>query len=404
MMSRGNEQDSRGWAPAGAPSGHVDEWGELVVDYLDGRLASETKSAVESHLRECPDCAARVQAQQSVVTFLQETALDDPPEDLEYRVLGEMLFPSQPLAPPRVEQTRRGSILWRRKIRPWIPVTVALAALVVALVGFGLFRSNSDFSTKSPRADTTLASADRVAGVTPSQSESVGAALGPPSTTAAAATTTSAGATTTAGTAITAASASTVPPVTQDRKTMVSNLKAAEAPAYVAFEAPVSRVSGDDQSTGPMTTVPGKTAVTDALGTVPPEQVDAVVSQLMAFTGMEPLDDSLSLGGPTFAAYVPKDDAAQLVDLVRSIAVSLRLTVSLGMEPPAGTSEAVARLLERKAELPALSAERVPQPAVSGYAFTTSTLVPADGPPSGTLLVLPDVAGTHVLVVFYVRR
>ncbi|MFH0916888.1 MAG: zf-HC2 domain-containing protein [bacterium] len=393
-MSRGSEQEGRGWAPASAPSGHVDDWDELVVDYLNGRLASETKVAVELHLQECPDCAARVQTQHRVVTLLQEASLDDPPEDLEQRVLGEILFPSQPVLRPQVEEPSRWSKVWRRKVRPWIPATVAVAALLGAVVGYGLVRSNADLSTEGRQAGTTIASQDNLAGAVPSQSES----LGVTSTVMAAATAT------TAAAAFTTASASGVPAVTQDKKTMVSNLKAAQAPAYVAFEVLAPQAPGDGEPVEPTTTLPGDAAAADASAAVSPEQVDAVVSQMIAFTGMEPLDPTLSLGGPTFAAFVPRDDVAQLVDLVRSIGASVRLTVSLGMEPPATASGVATRLLEHRAELPVLSADRVPQPAVSGYAFTTSTLAPAGGSPDGTLAQLPDDAGTHVLIVFYIRR
>jgi anti-sigma factor RsiW len=391
VMYRGNEQEGHGSGFAGVPSGHVDEWDEqIVVDYLDGRLAPEGKAAVKRHLQECPDCADRVQAQQSVVRFLQETSLDDPPEDLEYRVLGEILFPSQPIAPRQVEEAPRWSKIWRRKIRPWLPATIAVAALLTAVVAYGVVRSGSDLSSDGRETAATFADADKAAGAgaTPSQSEVLGTASGPTST-AAAATTTSIG-----SAAISTAPFAPVPAATQDTKTMVRNLRNAQAPAYIAFEPPSSPASGDDQSAQPTTTVPGDTTITDATGTVSPEQVDELVSQMVAFTGMEPLDETRSLGGPTFAAFVPRDDVAQLVDLVRSIGASVRLTVSLAMEPPAVATEAVDTLLERKAELPVLSANRVAQPAVLGYAFTTSTLAPAGGPPDGT----------SVLVVFYIRR
>lgn len=397
MMFRGNEQDGRGWAPASAPPGHVDDWGELVVDYLDERLAPEIKAAVERHLQECPDCAARIQTQRSVLTFLEQTSFDDPPEELEYRVLGEILFPSQPVLRPQVEEPPRWSKIWRRKVRPWIPATVAVVALLGAVVGYGLIRSNADLSTQGREAPATIASTDQAAGA-PSQSESLGDGLGPTST--------AAGATTTAvaSSAISTASVSTIPAVTQDRKTMVSNLEAADTPAYIVFEATASQGSGDDKSAESTTTLVGVIAAADAAVAVSPEQVDAVVSQMIAFTGLEPLDDTVSLGGPTFAAFVPRDDVAQLVDLVRAIGTSVRLTVSLGMEPPDSATEVAARLLGRRLELPVLSADRLPQPAVSGYAFTTSTLVPANGQPGGSVLVLPDEAGTHVLVVFCIRR
>ncbi len=44
VMYRGNEQEGHGSGFAGVPSGHVDEWDEqVVVDYLDGRLAPESQ-------------------------------------------------------------------------------------------------------------------------------------------------------------------------------------------------------------------------------------------------------------------------------------------------------------------------------------------------------------------------
>jgi anti-sigma factor RsiW len=398
MIFRDGERDNRGGAPADTPPGHVDDWGELVVDYLDGRLAPEAKAGIERHLEECRECAARVQTQQHIVTFLRETSLDDPPEDLEYRVLGEILFPSQPLPQPQAKQEVHDSSLWRRKIRPWIPAAVAVAALLMAVVGYGVVHSNSD-STERQQTASTVTSKDQVAGATPSQSEAVGSALGP-TTTAAAATTTTSG----AGAMMTTASVSTtLAAATQDRKAMVDDLRAADAPAYVAFEAPVSQPPGDGQGTEPTTTVPGAATTAEYTGAVTPGQADAMVTQMVAFTEMEPLEDSLSLGGPTFAAYVSRDDVAQLVDLLRSMGADIGLTVSLSMEPPPAATEAVRRLLERKTELPVLSRQRVPQPAVSSYTFTTSTLAPAGGHPDGTVPATPDQAGTHVLVVFYAR-
>ena len=397
-MSRGIDNDGRLGTPAGIPAGHVDEWGESVVDYLDGRLAPETRIVVEVHLEGCPACAARVLTQQSVIRLLQGTSLADPPEGLEHRVLGELLFPSGPVSRRKVaERPRgwRGSILWRRKIRPWIPATVAVAALLATVVGIGLLRSDTDVLTANrEEATSTLAAKDQTGEGSPAPFESLGAA-----TSVAAATTTLAGATTTL-----AASEPMVPAVTQDRKQMVSSLKVAQVPAYLAFEAPAPPLPEDVQSEEPVTTVPGDASRSGGAMTVSQEQVKAVVSSMLEFTGMQPLDETLALGGPTFAAFVPRDDASQLVDLVRSIGASLGLVVSLGMNPPAGTEEAASRLVERKAEFPVLSAERNPQPAVSGYRFTTSTLTAAGDQNDGTSLTLPDETGTYVLIVFYVRR
>ena len=394
-MSRGNEQHGSEDARTRALSGHVDDWTELAVDYLDGRLTAEIKSAVEGHLGGCPACAARLTTQQGVVSLLQGTSLDDPPENLEDRILGEILFPSQRAAQPKIADKRRETTLWRGKIRPWIPATVAVAALLGAVVGYGLLRSDADVSTTSRgEAASTVASKDQLAGAPPSQPESLGAV-----TTVAAATTTAV-----VGATISPASESTVPAPTQDRKAMVNTLKDAQAPAYLAFETPTPAPTEDDQSREPATTLPAGAVPSGGPGAASSEQVDAVVSQMLEFTGLQPLDDTQALGGPTFAAYVPRDNAAQLVDLMRSIAVSLGLDLTLSMAPPAGVDEAVARLLERKAQLPVLIATRTPQPAVSGYTFTTSTLATPGDQPDGTPMVLPDDSGTHVLVVFYVRR
>jgi anti-sigma factor RsiW len=67
---------------------HVDDWAEVAVDYLDGRLDEPTKLAVEDHLSGCPDCAARLRRQQYVVSFVQDTVLDEPPEDRSTGPLG----------------------------------------------------------------------------------------------------------------------------------------------------------------------------------------------------------------------------------------------------------------------------------------------------------------------------
>src|SRR5512137_2012455 len=103
---------------------HVDDWADVAVDYLDGRLDPDTRLAVESHLAACPDCTARLRQQQSVVRILQETPLYDPPEDLEYLSIGELVFPSpggQPLAPPVEAKKPSRAPRWYRTIRAWIP-------------------------------------------------------------------------------------------------------------------------------------------------------------------------------------------------------------------------------------------------------------------------------------------
>jgi predicted anti-sigma-YlaC factor YlaD len=414
---------------------HVDDWAEVAVDYLDGRLDHETRLAVENHLAGCPDCAARLRKQQSVVRFLQESALYDPPEDLEYRAIGEMIFPSpggRPIAPPvEVEKPSR-SPRWYRTLRAWMPATVAVIALLAAVIGYGIVRSGSgaEVATNTDRAAggiTTVAEGATTAA--PSASEATVSGAAATMTTAAAATTTTALAT---GPPATEPAPATFV-ATQDRKAMISALATTQAPAYVSFRAPVDTLTTSGQSTttsvtgatettatqgtdttagaAPAATAPSATETTAAAGagnvtlvTVSQDQVNSIVQQIIGFTGMRPLDQSLWLDGPTYAAFLPRKDADKLVDLVRSIGASLGLVVRLEGDPPAAAKSTSERLLEHKELFPVLAAHRALQPATWGYDFTTSTLASADGAQPGTTTVTPDEAGTHVIVVIWIAE
>ena len=111
------------------------------------------------------------------------------------------------------------------------------------------------------------------------------------------------------------------------------------------------------------------------------------------------------MGGPTFAAYLPRIDAEEFVDLVRSIGASLGLVVALTGAPPARASEIYDSLMEHKGEFPVLAAHRALQPATWGYDFTTSTLAsPSGKQPTETTEALPDEAGTHVVIVICIQE
>ena len=76
------------------------------------------------------------------------------------------------------------------------------------------------------------------------------------------------------------------------------------------------------------------------------------------------------------------------------------MTEPIAVPGAAGPPYYGAALRDNKASLPELSASKTPQPAVTKYSFTTSTVVAdsAELPPDWTG---PDEAGTHVLVVIY---
>ena len=174
---------------------HVDDWAEAAVDYLDGRLDQETRAAVEAHLSGCPDCTGRLRRQQYVVSFLQDTALDDPPEDLEYRSIGEIIFPSpgtEPALAAPVEKSVYRTPRWFRELRHWVPAAVAVVALASAVVAYSVVKSGSgNTSLTTTTAGAFASSATTAAPAASDATESLAAAgTAAPSTTAAATMTT----------------------------------------------------------------------------------------------------------------------------------------------------------------------------------------------------------------------
>jgi hypothetical protein len=405
MTSRGNNLGVPGSTWPGGLVSHIDDWSEFAVDYLDGRLSPEDKAAVEQHLADCASCASRMAAQQSVVTFLMRTPQEDSPESMEDGVLGELLFPIKPGAPQafrgrELQSAQRPS--WTRRLRPWLPVTAAVAVILIGIVAFGVLRSGSstNVATKDSTTARYAAQQDATAGATVAGATAPGVTA----TTAAAGVATSllaSSVSTTAGN--TSLSVASAPTVIRDEKAMLTALKSAPGPAYVTFEALSASGSTSTDVTATATTLADGSAATST-ETIPATTVDDVVSQIAAFTGLEPLSPDLSMGGPTFAAYVSHKQLTAFLDLLFSIKSSVKVDLALRMDPEADLATNAGLIIEHKAQMPVLKAQVVPQPAVIRYSFTTSTLVPADTGTTPPDLVTPDDEGTHVLIVIFVRR
>jgi hypothetical protein len=397
-MSRGKEYNGQGAAMTRALSGHMDDWDDLAVDYLDGQLDGETRAAIELHLHECPACALRLSTQRQMLAMLKETPLENPPSELEDRILGEFSFSPAPATRastrPRSEEPSRWWSMWQRKIRPWVPATVGVVAVLIAVVTYGLLGSGANDSPRD--ADTTIAASALEETANDSDAQEAAPRFCSADTMAAATATTAAATETTIAPLVGAAGAGSTEPiyapittttakagdgVTQDEETMVASLEAAATPAYFVFEG----TGLDGQSSA--------------------ESASDFVDQIALLTGMEPLDSTLSVDGPTFAAYLPREDATQLVDLLSSIGASLGLTLSLVMQPPDEAAGTIALLMERKTHFPVLSARHAAKATDSDRSFSTSPVEPEGeqmitGAGQGT----PDEAGTHVLIVIYVKN
>jgi hypothetical protein len=407
-------------APIETLTDHVDAWEELAIDYLDGRLDPRTKTAIDLHLADCPACASRLQLQRVAIECIQALPLIDAPPDLEEAVVSEALFPSRPARPVRdirLERPAKWSDSWRRRRNSWIPASAIVAAVLVALVGFAVLRSSA--GSMDGAESTTVVARDATGESTNAGAPMLeaGAADEDPQFASTEGTAFPDGTATTVASATTmAGSVGGIPTIKaadtpiQDRTGMIAEMTAiTDSPAYFVFESqpatiqegqPEEGAGGGTPDSAP-TTVPSPiTGSGDTFVTV--EQAQDIAVQITALTGLQPLDEGLAFSRPTFAAYVPKDQAPQFIDLLRSIAASEGLVVELDMGPGQPVMEWSSVLLERKTPLVALSAKRTPAPAVSSWSFTTSTLQP---PVSDTSSApeAPDDAGTYVLVVILVN-
>jgi hypothetical protein len=118
---------------------------------------------------------------------------------------------------------------------------------------------------------------------------------------------------------------------------------------------------------------------------------------ITGLTSLEPLPGALSLGGPTFAAFLRQKDAGALIDLLNSMGMS----VTLKLTPPDGMGDTAAQILDRRPELPNLASELTPQPAVNRNTWTTSAPAPVVQS-SGATTTLTDDREKYVLVVLVV--
>ena len=376
--------------------GHVDDWSDIALDYIDGVLLPETSLAVEEHLKACPSCAGRLETQREVEDLLQEVEFVEPPSDLSDRIREGILFPTRPL-PVLSGHAARRSLSWGRRLRPWIPVTVAVAAVLIGVVAIGLIRNQpgyfSTVATSTTTAATKFSAEDK--GSTPSASGM--GALGATSTTAA-------GSVTSAGpTPTTVASASSVTMVTastsargsvHDKAAIVSTLQSTNGPAYLALSGAAGAGPVDNNAPPPPTTSTSTGTPSDQAAS---QQLEDKAALITGLTSLEPLPGALSLGGPTFAAFLRQKDAGALIDLLNSMGMS----VTLKLTPPDGMGDTAAQILDRRPELPNLASELTPQPALNRNTWTTSAPAPVEQS-SGATTTLTDDRENYVLVVLVV--
>ena len=419
MSHWGDNQQGPDFGTSSTPLGHLDGWGELVVDYLDGTADPTQTVTIEAHLAGCPTCAARMVDQREAASVLRSLPLAATPEGLEDRILGEFLFPSQVIPLPEPAKPSLSS-LWHRRLRAWVPAAAAVAAVLVGIVAYGLLNPAEQQLASDLQVTSTAAASQGAAPLSAGNeaapaAETTSDGASAPTTAAAMAetTTTATGAVTTDGSGRDPASGGSTPVIITSRQGMVEALRTSTGPIYVAFTPmAVETEGGSEGETATTDTLDGAGTTDGSPGTSDNEAsnervtsasegwVEETVAQLKAFTELEPLPASFGLEEPVYAAYLNHDHVSAFVDLLLAIAASVRLDVSMQAEAGEGW-DAAPVISEHKNELPVLLSHLLPQPAVVRYSFTTSTLVPTDGSDDET--VAPDEAGTHVLTVLFMR-
>ena len=104
----------------------------LICDYLDGTLTAERKSAVESHLAQCPACAELARDSAAAVEFMERAADVEPPPELITRILFEA-----PWSKDRAK--RKGARSWMAGIlspifQPRFAMGMAMTILSLAML------------------------------------------------------------------------------------------------------------------------------------------------------------------------------------------------------------------------------------------------------------------------------
>ncbi|PWT84165.1 MAG: hypothetical protein C5B58_05165 [Acidobacteria bacterium] len=106
----------------------------LLADYVEGTLHGEQKSAVESHLAECPACAELARDSAAAVGFMERTAVVDAPPELVTRLLFEITAgPSHAFVKP--SWTRRIFGKWLEPVlEPRYAMSMAMTVLSFAMM------------------------------------------------------------------------------------------------------------------------------------------------------------------------------------------------------------------------------------------------------------------------------
>jgi anti-sigma factor RsiW len=107
----------------------------LLADYVDNTLDAAQRSAVESHLQDCAECAELARDSAGAVAFMQRSAVVEAPPELLTRILFEITVgPSHAAVKPSWVRRVFGPTLGR-VLQPRFAMSMAMTVLSFAMLG-----------------------------------------------------------------------------------------------------------------------------------------------------------------------------------------------------------------------------------------------------------------------------
>jgi anti-sigma-K factor RskA len=101
-----------------------------VTGYVLGELSDGESAAFRAHLESCPECRVEVESMRQVAIELAVEQAEEPPDHLRAKLLAAVARTPQDAA-----QVARVTAI---RTRRWIPVGIAAAVVVIALLGWSM--------------------------------------------------------------------------------------------------------------------------------------------------------------------------------------------------------------------------------------------------------------------------
>lgn len=124
---------------------------EKFVEYIEGLLTDEQRQIVESHLKDCPQCQAELNALKALGSRIVSDAKNKQSEDFETAVFNRILR-QQNLKLKQADKINRRFEIWRIIMKSKI-TKLAVAAVIIIATGLGIYFNVSPLAPNVTFAD-----------------------------------------------------------------------------------------------------------------------------------------------------------------------------------------------------------------------------------------------------------